>query len=406
MFVLYLVVFIGLTGVGIIVPLFPFFGEQVGASPAEITLLMAVFALGQFVAAPIWGWWSDRVGRKPVLVITLLGSAVSYVLLGFAETVPALLFARLIGGLMAGNIPVAFAAAADVTSGEDRSRVMGRVGASFSLGFILGPALGGFIAGPAPQASNFLTIAVVSACMSIFAVIITVFFFKETRVRSRRTLSPASLNQMSLKLISVKGLTRFFFLPVLAALIGVNFIFASGASIMDSVFSLYAYKQHGFGPSQIGLLFTYMGVIMASVQGGAIGPLSKRFGDARVLRAGIVLYLIGLSIMIYATGLYTVLLGLTFITMGNALFFPSSSSLASKHAPENEQGAALGAFQAAGNLGRVITPTFSGVVFAVYGTTAPFVVAFALILPTFILIRIFIRQAQVDAAESLAKTES
>ncbi|MEQ8733980.1 MAG: MFS transporter [Rhodospirillaceae bacterium] len=401
MFVLYLVVFIGLTGVGIIVPLFPFFGEQVGASPAEITLLMAVFALGQFVAAPIWGWWSDRVGRKPILVITLLGSAVSYVLLGLAETVPALLFARLIGGLMAGNIPVAFAAAADVTSGEDRSRVMGRVGASFSLGFILGPALGGFIAGPTPQASNFLTIAVVSAGMCIFAVVVTTLFFKETRVRSRRSSSP-----LSLKLISVKGLTRFFFLPVLGALIGVNFIFASGASIMDSVFSLYAFKQHGFGPSQIGLLFTYMGVIMATVQGGAIGPLSKRFGDARVLRAGIVLYLIGLCVMIYATGLYTVLLGLTFLTMGNALFFPSSSSLASKHAPENEQGAALGAFQAAGNLGRVITPTFSGVVFAVYGTTAPFVVALALILPTFILIRIFIRQAHAEAAESLAKTEA
>ena len=399
MFVLYLVVFIGLTGVGIIVPLFPFFGEQVGASPAEITLLMAVFALGQFVAAPIWGWCSDRIGRKPVLVITLLGSAVSYVLLGLAETVPALLFARLIGGLMAGNIPVAFAAAADVTSGEDRSRVMGHVGASFSLGFILGPALGGFIAGPTPQASNFLTIAVVSAGMYIFAVVVTTLFFKETRVRSRRSSSP-----LTLKLISVKGLTRFFFLPVLGTLICVNFIFASGASIMDSVFSLYAFKQHGFGPSQICLLFTYMGVIMASVQGGAIGPLSKRFGDARVLRAGIVLYLIGLCIMIYATGLYTVLLGLTFLTMGNALFFPSSSSLASKHAPENEQGAALGAFQAAGNLGRVITPTFSGVVFAVYGTTAPFVVALALILPTFILIRIFIRQAHAETAESLTKT--
>ena len=399
MFVLYLVVFIGLTGVGIIVPLLPFFGEQVGASPAEITLLMAVFALGQFVAAPIWGWCSDRIGRKPVLVITLLGSAVSYVLLGLAETVPALLFARLIGGLMAGNIPVAFAAAADVTSGEDRSRVMGHVGASFSLGFILGPALGGFIAGPTPQASNFLTIAVVSAGMYIFAVVVTTLFFKETRVRSRRSSSP-----LTLKLISVKGLTRFFFLPVLGTLICVNFIFASGASIMDSVFSLYAFKQHGFGPSQICLLFTYMGVIMASVQGGAIGPLSKRFGDARVLRAGIVLYLIGLCIMIYATGLYTVLLGLTFLTMGNALFFPSSSSLASKHAPENEQGAALGAFQAAGNLGRVITPTFSGVVFAVYGTTAPFVVALALILPTFILIRIFIRQAHAETAESLTKT--
>ncbi|MDG2241938.1 MAG: MFS transporter [Rhodospirillaceae bacterium] len=394
MFSLYLVVFIGLTGVGIIIPLFPFFGEQVGASPAEITMLMAVFALGQFVAAPIWGWWSDRVGRKPVFIITLAGSAVAYLMLGLAETVPALLVSRLVGGLMAGNIPVAFAAASDVTSGEDRSKIMGRVGAAFSLGFIFGPAIGGLLAGPEPQASNFLVIAMLAAGLCLFAVIVTIIFFKETHPRERRSAKPVSL-----RLISLKGAGRYLTLPVLGALIGVNFIFVAGASMMDSTFALYAFKEHGFGPSDIGFLFTYMGVVMAIVQGGTIGPLTKKFGDAKVLRAGLFVYITGLGLMVVATGLYSVLLSLTFLTVGNALFVPSSSSLASQHAPGAEQGAALGVFQAAGNLGRVLTPAFSGVIFATYGTTAPFVVAIVLISPTLLLIALAIRQAAVVSVE-------
>jgi len=395
MFVLYLVVFIGLTGVGIIVPLFPFFGEQVGASPAEITMLMAVFALGQFIAAPFWGQSSDRVGRKPIFIITLAGSAVAYVLLGLAETVPELLFSRLVGGLMAGNIPVAFAAAADVTSGKDRSMIMGRVGAAFSLGFIFGPAIGGLLAGPAPTAEDFLLIALLAAGLCLFAVLVTVFLFKETHPVSNR-----SAKLVSMRLISLKGVARYLTWPVLGALIGVNFIFVAGSSMMDSTFALYASKEHGFGPTDIGFLFTYMGVIMAIVQGGAIGPLTKRFGDAPVLRLGILFYITGLGFMIVASGLYSVLLALTFLTVGIALFVPASSSLASQHAPGSEQGAALGAFQAAGNLGRVLTPTVSGMIFSSYGTGAPFMVAIALMLPTFFLVRIAIAQSNVIKTES------
>jgi DHA1 family tetracycline resistance protein-like MFS transporter len=295
---------------------------------------------------------------------------------------------------MAGNIPVAFAAASDVTSGEDRSKIMGRVGAAFSLGFIFGPAIGGLLAGPEPQASNFLVIAMLAAGLCLFAVIVTIIFFKETHPRERRSAKPVSL-----RLISLKGAGRYLTLPVLGALIGVNFIFVAGASMMDSTFALYAFKEHGFGPSDIGFLFTYMGVVMAIVQGGTIGPLTKKFGDAKVLRAGLFVYITGLGLMVVATGLYSVLLSLTFLTVGNALFVPSSSSLASQHAPGAEQGAALGVFQAAGNLGRVLTPAFSGVIFATYGTTAPFVVAIVLISPTLLLIALAIRQAAVVSVE-------
>lgn len=382
MLVLYLIVFVGLTGVGIIIPLFPFFGEQVGASPAEITLLMALFAAGSFVSSPFWGWLSDRIGRKPVFLFTLAGSALSYVLLGLAETVPALFLARVVGGLMAGNVPVAFAAAADMTGGKDRSKVMGRIGASFSLGFIFGPAIGGILAGSDPQTTNFLMIAVAAGSMSVLAFALAVVAFKESHPLSKRNRLPLSFGWPS-----VRNAFRFFGMPVLGTLIVLNFIVIAAGSILDSTFALYVNKAHALGPNAIGYLFTYMGVIMAVVQGGAIGPLTARFGDIVIAQCGVALYMVGLAILITATGLGTVLAALTFVTAGFALFGPSSASLASQFAPESEQGAAMGVFQAAGNLGRVVTPTFSGVIFSTYGVVAPFYLAIVFLLPALWLVQ-------------------
>ena len=376
MLVLYLIVFVGLTGVGIVIPLFPFFGEQVGATPAEITLLMALFALGQIAASPVWGWLSDRIGRKPIFIITLFGSAVSYLLLGLAETVPELFLARVIGGLMAGNVPVAFAAAADMTAGQDRSKVMGRIGAAFSLGFILGPAIGGLLAGPNPQSAQFLLIAMAAGGMSLLALLLSLLAFKESHPPEKRNTRPLSLGRTSLR-----NAFRFFGMPVLGALIAMNFVFIAAGSIIDSTFALYVNKAHDLAPRSIGFLFTYMGVIMALVQGVAIGPLTSRFGDIVVARTGVLFYLAGLALLIPATNINGVVLALTFITAGVALFIPSTSALVSKNAPDSEQGVAIGVFQAAGNLGRVITPTFSGVIFSTYGVTAPFYVAALLLIP-------------------------
>jgi len=376
MVILYLIVFIGLTGVGIIIPLFPFFGEQVGATPAQITLLMALFAFGQFVSSSFWGWLSDRIGRKPVFVITLAGSGLSYVLLGMADTVSTLLFARLFGGLMAGNIPVAFAAASDTTAPQDRSKVMGRIGASFSLGFILGPAIGGVIAGPSPQAVDFFYVAGAAGTASLLALLLTIVALKESHTPERRNRSPIKFGSAG-----AAGFLKYFGMPVLGMLIVMNFIFIAAGSILDSTFALYSYKVHAFGPDTIGFMFTYMGVVMAIVQGVAIGPLVVRYGDLAVARTGIWLYVIGLALMIPASGLMSVLLALAFVTTGVALFVPATSSLVSKNAPEEEQGAAIGIYQAAGNLGRVITPMFSGVVFSDYGATAPFYVAIVILVP-------------------------
>lgn len=384
MLILCLIVFVGLTGVGIIIPLFPFFGENVGASPSTITLLMSIFAAGQFLAAPFWGKLSDKVGRKPIFLFTLAGSAFSYLLLGYAESITELLFSRLVAGLMAGNIPVAFAAASDLTVTSERSKAMGKVGAAFSLGFIFGPTIGGFVAGPSPESTNFFLIAFLAGSLSLLSFFLTLFFFKETK-----DMNGVNDSQEIEKLGFLKEIWKYLGLPIIGLLILINFLFIASGAILDSTFALWANKEHGFGPQQIAYLFTYMGIIMALLQGFAIGPLSKRFGDHNIVIFSPISYVIGLIIFILSNNLFMIVVGSTFLTAGISLFIPASSSMISIYAPDKDQGAILGIFQAAGNLGRVLTPTFSGVVFVAYGPTAPFYISIIILIPT-ILVALYV----------------
>ena len=316
MLILYLIVFIGLTGVGIIIPLFPFFGENVGASPSTITLLMSVFALGQFASSPFWGWLSDRYGRKPIFLITLFGSSISYLILGISDSVLELLLSRLLAGLMAGNVPVAFASAADVSDIKDRSTVMGRIGASFALGFIFGPAIGGFMSGSDPESVNFLMVSIVAGSMSLTAFFVTLIFYKETL-----PVSKSKKNINSIKQDLIKNVMKYFFLPVIGILIFVNFIFVSAGSILDSTFALWANREHNFGPREIGYLFTFMGIVMAGMQGLAVGPLSKRIGDEYVIYLSLLLYLLGLILLIISSGLISILTALVFFPQLFLCFF-------------------------------------------------------------------------------------
>lgn len=384
MLILCLIVFVGLTGVGIIIPLFPFFGENVGASPSTITLLMSIFAAGQFLAAPFWGKLSDKVGRKPIFLFTLAGSAFSYLLLGYAESITELLFSRLVAGLMAGNIPVAFAAASDLTVTSERSKAMGKVGAAFSLGFIFGPTIGGFVAGPNPESTNFFLIAFLAGSLSLLSFFLTLFFFKETK-----DMNGVNDSQEIEKLGFLKEIWKYLGLPIIGLLILINFLFIASGAILDSTFALWANKEHGFGPQQIAYLFTYMGIIMALLQGFAIGPLSKRFGDHNIVIFSPISYVIGLIIFILSNNLFMIVVGSTFLTAGISLFIPASSSMISIYAPDKDQGAILGIFQAAGNLGRVLTPTFSGLVFVAYGPTAPFYISIIILIPT-ILVALYV----------------
>jgi DHA1 family tetracycline resistance protein-like MFS transporter len=381
--ILYIIVFTSLIGVGIVIPLLPFFGENVGATPMQITLLMAVFSLGQFLASPLWGWLSDRMGRKPVLVITTAGSIGAYILLGFADSVASLMVARLLAGLMAGNVVVAFAVVSDTTMGTERSVAMGRLGAAVAVGFMIGPAIGGVLAGVDAAATDFRLIALVAGGMSLLSLVLAVTVFRETL--------PAELLQSDDARPLVPGgllpALRRILVPAMLALVGLNLLYMGAASMFESTFALYSYRVLSYGPQNIGYLFAYMGLTTALLQSFAIRPLVTRLGDMQLVRAAVWIYMAGLLGLIYATQLPAILLMLTILTVGNALFIPASTSLVSRRADASEVGAVLGLFQAGGNLGRVLGPTVSGMAFMTLGAVSPFVLAICLLLATLLVTR-------------------
>ncbi|MDH3512762.1 MAG: MFS transporter, partial [Gammaproteobacteria bacterium] len=167
MIILFLIVFIGLVGFGIILPLFPFYAERFGASPEVITWTMSAYTLSQALATPVWGRLSDAYGRRLVLILTMLGSVISYLLLAYADELWLVLFSRVLGGLMAGNIATAFAYVTDITTEDDRSASLGKIGAAMGLGFIFGPAIGGLLAGAEVETANYVLPALAAAALSL-----------------------------------------------------------------------------------------------------------------------------------------------------------------------------------------------------------------------------------------------
>ncbi|MEM7703962.1 MAG: MFS transporter [Pseudomonadota bacterium] len=377
MIIVPIVLFVCLIGVGIVIPLFPFFGQRVGASPELITMLIAVFAFGQFLSSPFWGWLSDRIGRKPVLLISLLGSALSFVMLAFAETLELLFLSRIVGGLMTGIAPVAFAVASDTSSLERRAGAMARIGVSFSLGLIAGPVLGGLLAGDDPATANYFLLGMVAAGMSLLAGLITLVFFTETLPSERRRALEASRQPSGRPLRDLLSLLE---VPALRRITLINFCFAGALGIFDSTFALFANARINSGPEEIGLLFAMLGLINALLQGVAVSRIVPVLGEWGAVMLSIVLYGVGL-IMLGAVDTKpwfiasTVLLAIAF-----SIFIPTSNSLASKAAEDDKRGAALGVFQGASNLARSITPLFSGYAFARVSIETPFLLGSLLLL--------------------------
>jgi DHA1 family tetracycline resistance protein-like MFS transporter len=386
MFALFAIVFVGLLGVTLVIPLFPFFAYRVGAGADTITLIMAVYAAGQFIAAPFWGKVSDKFGRKPVFLISTVGGIVSYVLLGFADNLEILLASRAIGGLMAGNVAVAFASMSDLTADHNRAKGMGLIGGAFNLGFIAGPALGGILAGNDAANADLTMIAMVAGGLNAVAFFATLFFLPETLPPEKRKTSAPAGDASRPGPAPGGGFKGIWKQPALAMLVGLSFVYVAAGSMLDTTFALYANLALGYGPRDIGLMFSYLGVVGGIIQIATIGPLVKRLGDARIVKIGIVTYAVGLAILIVTESLPFVLVAMTCVSVGNSLFLPGTSSLASRLAHESERGMVLGVYQAASSMGRVLTPLVSGLIFAKIGTHAPFVFGLVMLIPAWFLI--------------------
>jgi MFS transporter, DHA1 family, tetracycline resistance protein len=361
--ILFGIIFIDLIGFGLVIPLLPFYAELHGASPELVTLAMASYSAAQLVAAPLLGRLSDRWGRRPILIVSLIGSTLSYVWLGVAYGLWVIFAARLLAGACAGNIAAAQAYIGDVTRPEDRARGMGMIGAAFGLGFILGPALGGLLAGSNPTPQALALPAFVAAGLSFTALLGVLFVLPESLPPERRGGARRGRVDMVLDALhrpEMRRLVVLYFMVIVA--------FAG----METTFAMWAERQFRWGPVQVGLVLAYVGVLSAMVQGGLIGRLARRFGEERLLLAGLTAIGIGLVATPLSRSVPALLAGTAFLALGMGLTQPSISSLLSRAAGRDRQGETMGVAQSAGSLARIVGPALAGVLFGAFGRQAPF----------------------------------
>lgn len=342
--ILFLTIFIDLLGFGLIIPALPFYAESYGASYIVIGLLSASYSLMHFLFSPLWGRLSDRIGRRPVMLIGLAGSAVAFLMFGLAKSLFMLFAARLLSGILSSaTLPTAQAYIADTTSVEDRAKGMGLIGAAFGLGFIFGPALGGVL-----TKYGYGFPALVASGLSTLNFIWAVWKLPETLTRTS--------HESERKLLSMTALRDVFSLPMLAVLVGIFFVQVYAFSQMEATFALFSEHRLGLDAVHVGWILTEVGVISAIIQGGMMGKLVRRFGEAKLARTGLVVMAVGLI----ATGLVMttlqMILAVPLLAVGSALTTPTLTALISKSAPPEKQGLTMGTSQSLGALARVLGP--------------------------------------------------
>ena len=357
-----LVVLVDITGFGLILPLLPFWAERLGANPFEVGMILSVYALAQFLFTPVLGALSDRFGRRPVILISLLIEAIGFALTALVGTLPLLLAARFVGGLGASNIGSAQAVVADVTAPKDRARGMGMVGAAIGVGFVVGPALGGVLAGFGATVPFWAALVV-----ALLNALLVLIFLPETRGQRTALAQATQRNQFAL----FAGWQRALHTPAIARLIVVNLLFTLAFTAMEAVFPLFTQDVFGWLATQNGYLFTYVGVLIVVMQGGMVGQLVKRFGERGVQIAGLGLLAVGLALLPFSGTLALLLVALALLSIGDGAVTPTNNALLSLATPPEAQGETLGLSQGVAGLGRMVAPLVAGGLFGA-GIGLPF----------------------------------
>jgi multidrug resistance protein len=367
--VIFITVFIDLLGFGIIIPLLPFYAQSFGASAFEIGLLGTSFSLMQFLFSPIWGRWSDRVGRKPIILVGLLGSCLSYVTLALATSLPTLFIARIVGGIAGANIPTAQAYIADVTTPENRAKGMGMVGAAFGLGFIFGPALGGVLSRISPETPMWCAAALCGANM-----VAAWFLLPESRVA---TASMRTLGRMEAFRHAMKK-------PTLVILLAIYFIVVMAFSGFEATFALFSEARFGYTAASIGFLFAFIGVVLALVQGVLVGRVVKRIGERRLIPFAITAIAVSIGMLPFIWNVPGLLVALGLLAVGMGFNGPSITSMVSRLSDTDDQGGILGLASSLASLGRVAGPAWGGYLYDQFGMTTPYLTASALLCVAFV----------------------
>lgn len=360
--VVFVTVFLDLVGFGIVIPLLPLYGQRFGAGPVAAAWLLAIYSLMQFFFAPAWGRLSDRIGRRPVLLIGLFGSALSYLAFGLAGSLAVLFVARAVSGMMGANVGVAQAYIADVTPPQDRAKGMGMIGAAFGLGFIFGPATGGLLSRFGPE-WPFLGAAALSAANGIVAY----FRLPESLPPHARAAQPPRAG-LRARLATVLGAS-----PRLRRLYAIGFLTTLALAAVEAVMALWAVRRFGMSQENIGYGFAAIGLIAALAQGVLVGKLVKRMGERRSALLGLSLLAAAMAAIPLAPTLPLVGLALAFWAIGQGAATPAVTAMISHQAGAAEQGRILAASQSLSALGRVLGPWWGGIALAHVGLAAPFV---------------------------------
>lgn len=350
--VIFITVFIDLIGFGIVIPVLPFYveGTTFNATPRAVGLLFASYSVMQLIFTPVLGRLSDKYGRRPILFLSLLGTGIGFLILGFATTLWMLFLGRIIDGITGGNISTAQAYVADVTAPENRAKGMGMIGAAFGLGFILGPAIGGILSRWGIHVPFLF-----AAGLAFGNAILLYFTLPETVTPDHPARTSAATPRWTL----LAGALRQ---PRLTLILSIYFLFVVAFSVMTTSFALFTMYRFGYDAYDTGWLFVFVGLIGAIIQGGLIGHLVRRFGEVPLVIAGALLFaaaLFAIPLTNPQTGLATLLVVGAAFALGNSLSTPSLAGLASKSVGRGEQGGVLGITQSVASLARIVGPLIS-----------------------------------------------
>lgn len=358
----YLTVFIDLFGFGIILPALPYYAQKLGASGLELGLIFTAYSGAQLFGAALLGRWSDRVGRRPVLLLSLLGSMLAFLLCGFATTLGLLIAARALAGAFGGSIAAAQAYIADVTVPSDRARAMGLLGASIGLGFVLGPAVGALLA---HYGFGFGAAAFVAAALAALNWVAT---FLRLREPPRHVAGATRADFASL----LRAIRR----PLLGRLLGATFFAMCAVVSMETTLAFLVRARFGVKEGGLGLMLVFVGVVQVIVQGGLIGRLARAFGERRLALGGCGLTALALATLPFAPNLGAAYAALGALAAGMGCTTPSLATLLSRASAADEQGGVLGVGQSMGALARASAPLAAGALWD-RGASAPYLAAAA-----------------------------